>query len=121
MAISGKYELYYATIRNGYYLPSYKSSIVTENYITSVINGELFCPEFKDIRLLPCPFPPDKDTLVTYEKNIKTPSKKPLGIDDFDHLPDKDWLVKLLSTYKPDSRIFTKDYVPPPRVKKIDA
>ena len=67
------------------------------------------------------PFPPDKDTFVTYAKNIKTPSKKPLGIDDFDHLPDKDWLVKLLSTYKPDSRIFSKDYVPPPRVKKIDA
>jgi hypothetical protein len=52
---------------------------------------------------------------------ITTPTKKPLGLDDPDHLPDKAWLVALLSTFKPDLKIFKKSYVPPPRVLKADA
>jgi hypothetical protein len=35
--ISGKFELYDSAIRNGYYLPKYKSGIITENYLTIVI------------------------------------------------------------------------------------
>ena len=42
--ISGKHELYEAAIRNGYYLPKFKSGIVTETYITDVICGRVFCP-----------------------------------------------------------------------------
>ena len=42
--ISGKHELYEAAIRNGYYLPKFKSGIVNETYITDVICGRLFCP-----------------------------------------------------------------------------
>lgn len=59
-AISGKYELYYSTIRYGYYLPKYKSNIITESYITQVLAGDLYCPKFSDIKLAPCPQPPDK-------------------------------------------------------------
>ncbi len=59
-AISGKYELYYSTIRYGYYLPKYKSNIITESYITKVLAGEIYCPKFSDIKLSPCPQPPDK-------------------------------------------------------------
>jgi hypothetical protein len=36
-SISGKFELYDAAKRNGYYLPKYKSGIITENYLTNVI------------------------------------------------------------------------------------
>lgn len=64
--ISGKAELYESALRNGYKLPSYKSGIITEAYISSVINGEFYCPKYSDIRLLPCPRPPDKDTLIKY-------------------------------------------------------
>jgi hypothetical protein len=35
--ISGKFELYDSAIRNGYYLPKYKSGIINENYLTNVI------------------------------------------------------------------------------------
>jgi hypothetical protein len=58
--IQNKAELYEAAVRNGFYLPKLKSSIVTESYITDVINLQIYCPLFKDIRLLPCPRPPDK-------------------------------------------------------------
>jgi hypothetical protein len=118
--ISGKAELYESAIRNGFKLPSYKSGIVTETYITSVILGEIYCPKYSDIRLLPCPRPPDKDTLIGYARQIKIPGNKSLGIGDDDHTPDKEWLLMLLSTHKPDLKIFKKDYVAPPRVPKID-
>lgn len=120
-AISGKYELYYSTIRYGYYLPKYKSGIITEAYITQVLAGQVYCPKFSDIKLAPCPQPPDKDTLIKYANQIRTPNGKPLGIGSDDHTPDKDWLLALLSTHRPDLKIFKKDYVPPPRVVKIDA
>jgi hypothetical protein len=64
--ISGKGELYESALRNGYKLPSYKSGIINEAYITGVINGEIFCPKYADIKLLPCPRPPDKETLIKY-------------------------------------------------------
>ena len=43
--ITGKRDLYYATIRHGYYLPSFKSSIITEDYINGVIEGRIYCPK----------------------------------------------------------------------------
>lgn len=119
--ISGKYELYHSIVRYGYYLPKYKSSIITEVYLTQVLTGEVYCPKFADIKLAPCPFPPDKETLVKHALKIKTPGNKPLAIDDVDHMPDKAWLLAVLSTHRPDHAIFAKGYVPPSRVKKLDA
>lgn len=58
--IQNKAELYEAAIRNGWYLPKFKSSIITEVYINAVIQGVWWCPKFSEIRLLPCPRPPQK-------------------------------------------------------------
>ena len=44
--IGSKADLYDAAIRNGWYLPKFKSSIITEQYITGVITGKIFCPRF---------------------------------------------------------------------------
>ena len=119
--ISGKFELYEAAIRNGFYLPKFKSGIVTETYITDVICGKLFCPQFKDIKLLPCPRPPDKDTLIGYAKEVKNSGNKQLGIGLDQHTPNKEWLLAYLSTYRPELKIFKKDYVAPPRIIKQQA
>ena len=43
--ISGKYELYKAALRNGFYLPKLKSGIVTETYIIDVICGAATLPQ----------------------------------------------------------------------------
>jgi hypothetical protein len=118
--ISGKFELYDSAIRNGYYLPKYKSGIINENYLTNVILGEIFCPKYSDIKLAPCPSPPDKETLIKWVNQIKSPTGKTFGIGIDDHTPNKDWLVVILSTYKPDLKIFRKDYVAPPRVVKAE-
>ena len=119
-SIRGKENLYYAAIRNGYFLPKFSASIITEDYITDVVLEKLYCPKFKDIRLAPCPFPPSKQQLLDYCKDIKCPDNKQLGIFEKGHSPDKQWLLALLSTHKETLRIFSKSYVPPPRNVKID-
>lgn len=58
--IHSKNDLYFACIRNGFYLPKLKSTIVTEEYIENVIHKKVLCPKFEDVRLKPCPSPPDK-------------------------------------------------------------
>ena len=117
-AIAGKAELYEAAIRNGYYLPKMKSSIITEQYITDVVCGKLFCPRYEEVRLKPCPRPPDKETLLKHVQNAANNRGKPTGIDE-KHTPNKSWLLKFLSTYMPGLDIFKKSYVAPPRIEKI--
>ena len=41
--IRDKKDLYEVCIRNGYYLPSIKSNMVTEAYMLNVIQGTYFC------------------------------------------------------------------------------
>jgi len=116
--IAGKDDLYYATVRNGYYLPSLKSSIITEDYLADVACGRVLCPRYDEVRLKPCPFPPDKETLLRLAQKIAEHRGKPTGIDD-KHTPNRAWLVALVSTYLPGHDIFKKSYVPPPRVVKV--
>jgi|LauGreDrversion4_2_1035121.scaffolds.fasta_scaffold1181848_1 hypothetical protein len=98
--LASKGELYEAAVRNGYYLPKFKSSIITEDYINMVISGQLYCPKYVDIRLRPCPLPPDKDHLI---KMCQTSAgNKSLGIDEA-HQPDKGWLLAVLSTLNPEA------------------
>ena len=33
-------------------------------------------------------------------------------------VPDKDWLLSVLATFKPDHVFFSKDYLPPQRIIK---
>ena len=63
-AIGNKGELYEAALRNGFYLPKFKCSIITEDYIYEVLIGNVLCPKYNAIKLLPCPRPPDKETLI---------------------------------------------------------
>jgi len=62
--MANKAELYKTAVRNGFFLPKFKSSIITEDYMNMVISGQLLCPKHIDIRLKPCPIPPDKGTLI---------------------------------------------------------
>lgn len=50
---------------------------------------------------------------------MKVRGVKSHGMDG-DHLPDKQWLVTMLSTLKPSDEIFSKDYVPPPKKNALE-
>ena len=86
--IGGKADLYEAAVRNGWYLPKYKSTIITEQYLQSVIFGKVYCPKYSEIRLVPCPRAPDKDTLLKDFKKVLSNKKQSTGIDE-NHVPDK--------------------------------
>ena len=50
-------DLYEAVVRNGYYLPKLKTTMITEDYMRNVISGKAFCPKYAEIKTLPCPNP----------------------------------------------------------------
>jgi hypothetical protein len=118
-AIGNKAELYEAALRNGFYLPKIKCSIITEDYIYGVLIGNVLCPKYSAIKLLPCPRPPDKETLIKLAEEAMSEHSKPLGIDA-SHTPDKGWLISIISTFNPSCEIFKKSYLPPPRTEKIE-
>ena len=62
--IQKKRDLYEACQRNGYYLPTLKSTMVIEDYMRRVIQGNSWCPIFKKITIMPCPRPPNKSVLL---------------------------------------------------------
>ena len=99
-AIGNKAELYEAALRYGFYLPKFKCSIITEDYIYGVLIGNVLCPKYRDIKLLPCPRPPDKETLIKLAEESMSEHSKSLGIDA-SHTPDKAWLISIISTFNP--------------------
>ncbi len=57
-------SLYEVTFRNGWMLPSLKSSLVTESYLHGVIEGKIYCPMAEDLKFKQCYSPPTVATLI---------------------------------------------------------
>jgi hypothetical protein len=57
-------DLYNLAMRNGYYLPSQKSSAVNELMLFQVLQGQYWCPKYADIKLKPCVRAPVKEVLI---------------------------------------------------------
>ena len=49
-----KAELHEAMVRDGYYLPSFSSTIVSKKWLEKVLNQEEWCPKYSQIRIAPC-------------------------------------------------------------------
>ena len=117
--VQNRHDLYEALLRNGYYLPKFKTTMITEEYMRNVITGKAFCPKYADIKMLPCPRPPNKEVL--FKKFLEicvTHNFVHTGIDD-KHQPDKRWLIDVVSNFKPDDEIFKKQYLPPAKETKL--
>jgi hypothetical protein len=82
-----------------------------------VISGQLVCPKYTEVKLRPCPLPPDKEVLIKFAQSAV--GNKALGIDE-NHQPDKNWLLAVVSTYNPDCTIFKKSFMPPRRHQKVE-
>ena len=101
-------------LRNGFYLPKLKSSMVTGEYMEKVREGVIWCPKYKDVRLRPCPDPPTKETLMNILAELTTKFKLDFGAKEY-ATPDKEWLLICISSKDPDNSIFSKSYMPPAR------
>ena len=103
--IRNRKDMYEACVRNGFYLPKIKSNMITEDYIRNVMQGKAFCTRFKNIKMLPCPRPPNKELLLLkFQTLVATMEWAMTGIDEKHH-PDKRWLLDVLSTYSPGDDI----------------
>lgn len=112
--VKTKENLYKAMIRNRWYLPSFKSSIVTQDYMKGVREKVYFCPTYEQLKLQPCPDPPPKELLL--DEVVKITADKGLDIGASDNrVPDKAWLITMLGYLDPEHEFFKKDYLPPVR------
>ena len=117
--VQNRRDLYEAVLRSGYYLPKFKSTMITEEYMHNVITGKAFCPKFSEVKMLPCPRPPTVDVLLKkFHKICKDQNLVHYGVDE-SHVPDKRWLLDLISTLNPDDEIFKKSYLPPVKETKL--
>ena len=113
------YNLYKVAVRNSFYLPSPKSSAVTEFMLYNVLQGKYWCPKDKDIRVKNCVTAPLKETLIQSLMLICEKKKHNIAWIDETHMPDKKWLVDVIATLDPDNEICKKDYVASPIRKRL--
>ena len=84
-----------------------------------MLTGKTFCAKYSDVKLRPCPRAPNKEILLSkFMKIAEEQGWQSVGIDE-KHIPDKRWLIDMISTYTPGDAIFKKDYMPPVRKNKL--
>ena len=103
--------LYSAMQRNGFYLPTYKSQLVTIEWLLRVKNRKIWCPMYVDVRLRPCPSQPGKVELLEAMANECINRNLPMPVEKTTVLPDKAWCMVCLSTLNPDHAFFSKGYL----------
>ena len=62
--VACKDDMYYAMIRNRFYLPSKKYTIISVYWMKLVRQKKIWMPNFEEIRLMPCPFPPIGNSIL---------------------------------------------------------
>jgi hypothetical protein len=112
-------DFYNAALRNEYFLLKRSSSAVNEIMLFNVLQGLYWCPKFTDMKMKACVKAPVKDVLLQKIETLCAAKQYNIAWIDFQHMPDKDWMVKVIATLNPDDEIFRKDYVAPPVRKRL--
>jgi len=105
-------------LRNGFLLPSYKSSLCQIKWMQKVRSGHYWCPKTDTASLRNCPDPPRLDLIIEHLTNFAADSKLKTGITER-RKPDRKWALLALATLKPDHAFFRKDFVPKKPVDSI--
>ena len=110
--VGSKEEFWCCLVKNGWYLPKYKSTIIKIEYLMQVLDGTLWVPMFEEVRLRPCPLKPPKTLLMKELLQEATQQEKTLGLIEGKFEADAGWLLNVLSTLKPSHRFFQKSFYP---------
>jgi hypothetical protein len=86
--IGSREDLWEACFRNGYVLPKITSSICTEDYLTRVMEGKVYCPKDSELKTMNCYAAPWKSYLNSKLNKVAKDQKLTFGFDER-HLPDK--------------------------------
>jgi hypothetical protein len=111
--VKTKAQLYECMQRNGWYMPSESSTMVTVKYMIAIKEGEVWCPRYEYLKLRPCPRPPLKSLIIEelHKELDSFKEKRNTGIWE-KHEPDVEWLLISLASINANHRYFAKDYVP---------
>lgn len=90
--VRSKDELYDMLVRNKFFLPKLSSTMVTEDYMTSVMLLQTTCPKYSEIRLSAAPSLPIKEVLIAKLEAIAKSNHWNFGFSEKGK-PDKQWLV----------------------------
>ena len=129
--ISKKSHLHEACERNGFCMPSAKSSICTIEFMMAVRRRECYCPTYTEMSQRACPKPPTvkivkKAVVEALGRAVFNPRCAKELADQCRILlkflevkeADRRWLLIILATVEPDHDFFGKSYVAPKRVTK---
>ena len=84
---------------------------MTLPYLEAIYGKKLWVPQYSEIRLKPCPRLPQKKVLLQLLLEACR-DKHELGIVEGKKEPNTQWMLFVLSTVAPTSRIFDKGYTP---------
>ena len=84
---------------------------MTLPYLEAIYSKKLWVPQYSEIRLKPCPRLPQKKVLLHLLLEACR-DKHELGIVEGKKEPNTQWMLFVLSTVAPTSRIFDKGYTP---------
>ena len=104
LLISVKEDFYKAMVANGWFLPAQQCQLCSRDFMIGVRNKSIFCPQFKDIKLLPCLKPPSREILVEKAKLalIHLHNHRQGEGADAKELASYQKLHELLQTHEPD-------------------
>ena len=116
-----KRQCYDAMVADGWILPSYQSRILTVDFLTGILNKEIYCPRREDVRG-PCYVSSGKPTIAQLIETIggilsqKIRSKQIKQGDEHRYRnlmgmlsmrnPNRDWLIILLYVVDPSYHLF---------------
>ena len=104
-SIMNKAELHEAMLRDGFYLPTFTSTIISKKWLEKVLNQEEWCPKYYQIRIAPCTKAPLKKFFITEILKILFQKNLNLNITD-KHQPDLEWCKFVLLTLNPNHIFF---------------
>jgi hypothetical protein len=97
--------MYHAMLRNRYYLPKLKSTIISVDYMQKVRYRQYWSLKYEEVHLLPCPLPPPKHYLISEFVRLAKIINVETGIKGLKE-PDTEWLLVAIAALKPDHPIF---------------
>ncbi|CAD8204156.1 unnamed protein product [Paramecium pentaurelia] len=98
---------YYGLVLQGKYLPKQNSSIITSEYLLGVLFETYYVSQIDEINIGVLLKPIKKVELIEELIKIQMNGQK-WGID-VKHTPNKEWIVNVLKTLKPDHYIFKNE------------
>ena len=116
-----KQSLYEAVLRNQYWLPPAKDSLMSTEFMRGVVDQHYWLPKTSEMKVLNCADMPTKYELVDLlgEKMMNMPSQGEPFDSQFrrtcikmkEKPPSASWMLVILSSMEPGHDIFKKDWV----------